>query len=152
MEEPHGALERIGRLVNTLSEMAAPYGYRIVTVSDPWELGLCVSDEKKTQAATLCVVMLGDSEESSAEALLRKYESKNSWTAFLCDGYEGLTFPGGTLEEIELKAAVGVKALLKSFDCRPEKSPGRHLRTPYVDSREFHGLGSIDDGMPVRIP
>ena len=104
--------------------MAAPFGYRIVVVSDLWYLNLCLFDEKKTQAATLCAAPLGDSEESSAEARLREYESKNSWTAFLCDGYEGLTFPGGTLEEIELKAAVGVKALLKSFDCRPEKSPG----------------------------
>ena len=138
MEKPHEALDRVGRLVNMLSEMAAPFGYKIVVVSDLWYLNLCLFDEKKTQVATLCAAPLGDSEESSAEALLRKYESKNSWTAFLCDGYEGLTFPGGTLEEIELKAAVGVKALLKSFDCRPEKSPSRHLRTPYVDSREFH--------------
>lgn len=120
MEEPRGALERIGRLADTLSEMAAPFGYRAVAVSDPWYLNLCLFDEKKTQAATLCAAPPGDSDESSAEALLREYESKNSWTAFLCDGYEGLTFPRGTLEEIELKAAVGVKALLKSFDCRPE--------------------------------
>ena len=66
MEKPHEALDRVDRLVNMLSEMAAPFGYRIVTVSDHWEFGLCVFDEKKTQAATLCVAMLGDSEESSA--------------------------------------------------------------------------------------
>ena len=156
MEKPHEALDRVGRLVNMLSEMAAPFGYKIVVVSDLWYIslciGLCLFDKKKTMVATLCAAPLEDSEESSAEALLRKYESKNFWTAFFYEGYEGLTFPGGTLEEIELKAAVGVKALLKSFDCRPEKSPSRHLRTPYVDSREFHDLGSIDDGMSVRIP
>ena len=112
MEKPRGALERIGRFVNTLSEMAAPFGYRVAAVSDHWELGLCVFDEKKTQAAILCVAMLGDSEESSAEALLRKYESKNSWTAFFYDRYGGLKFPGGTLEEIELKAAAGWTAML----------------------------------------
>lgn len=112
MEKPRRALERIDRLVNTLSEMAAPFGYRIATVSDPWELGLALFDEKKTQAATLCVAMLGNSEESSAEALLRKYESKNSWTAFFYDRYGGLKFPGGTLEEIELKAAAGWTAML----------------------------------------
>ena len=120
MEEPSGALARIGRLVNTLSEMAAPFGYRIAAVSDPWEPGLALFDEKKTQAATLCVAMLGDSEESSAEALLRKYESKNSWTAFFYDDYSGLTFPGGSLEEIELKAAVGVKALFDPSASSPE--------------------------------
>lgn len=120
MEKPRGALERIGRLADTLSEMAAPFGYRVVAVSDPWYLNLCLFDEKKTQAATLCTAPLGDSDESSAEALLRKYESKNSWKAFLCDCYEGLTFPGGTLEEIELKAAVGVKARLDPDINSPE--------------------------------
>ena len=120
MEKPHKALDRIGRLVNTLSEMAAPFGYRIAAVSGPWELGLALFDEKKTQAATLCVAMLGDSEESSAEALLRKYESKNSWTAFFYEGYAGLTFPGGSPEEIELKAAVGVKACLDPDINSPE--------------------------------
>ena len=30
--------------------------------------------------------------------------------AFFYEGYAGLAFPGGSLEEIELKAAVGVKA------------------------------------------
>ena len=120
MKKQRGAVDRIGRLVNTLSEMAAPFGYRIVTVSDPWELGLALFDEKKTQAATLCVAMLGDSEESSAEALLRKYESKNSWTAFFYEGYAGLTFPGGSPEEIELKAAVGVKAHLNPDINSPE--------------------------------
>ena len=120
MEKPHGALERIGRLVNTLSEMAEPFGYRIITVSDFWYLNLCLFDEKKTQAATLCTAPLGDSEESSAEALLRKYESKNSWIAFFYKGYDGLTFPGGSLEEIELKVAVGVKARLDPDINSPE--------------------------------
>ena len=92
--------------------MAAPFGYRIVCLSHLCYLNLCLFDEKKTQAATLCVAMLGDSEESSAEALLRKYESKNSWTAFFYDRYGGLKFPGGTLEEIELKAAAGWTATL----------------------------------------
>ena len=120
MEKPHEALDRVGRLVNTLSEMAAPFGYRIITVSNFWYLSLCVFDEKKTQVATLCTAPLGDSEESSAEALLRDYESKNSWTAFFYEGYDGLTFPGGSLEEIELKVAVGVKALFDPDINSPE--------------------------------
>lgn len=120
MKKPRGALDRIGRLADTLSEMTAPFGYRVVAVSDFWYLNLCLFDEKKTQAATLCVAMLGDSEESSAEAFLRKYESKNSWTAFFYDDYSGLTFPGGSLEEIKLKAAVGVKALFDPSASSPE--------------------------------
>ena len=120
MEKPHEALDRVGRLVNTLSEMAAPFGYRIITVSNFWYLSLCVFDEKKTQVATLCTAPLGDSEESSAEALLREYESKNSWTAFFYEGYDGLTFSGGSLEEIELKVAVGVKALFDPDINSPE--------------------------------
>ena len=118
MEEPRGALERIDRLADTLSEMAAPFGYKIAVVSDCWYLSLCLFDEKKTQAATLCAAPLEDSEESSAEALLRKYESKNSWTAFFYEGYAGLAFPGGSLDEIELK--VGVKALFDPSTGSPE--------------------------------
>lgn len=110
MKKQRGALDRIGRLADTLSEMAAPFGYRVVAVSDLWYLSLFLFDEKKTDVAILCDALLEDSKESSAEALLRKYESKDSWTAFFYEGYSGLTFPGGSLEEIELKAAVGIKA------------------------------------------
>ena len=124
MEKPHEALDKVGRLVNMLSEMAAPFGYRIVVMSDLWHIslciGLCLVDKKKTMVATLCAAPLGDSEESSAEALLREYESKNSWTAFFYEGYDGLTFPGGSLKEIELKAAVGVKALFDPSASSPE--------------------------------
>ena len=120
MKKPRGALDRIGRLADTLSEMAAPFGYRVVAVSDLWELGLYLFDKKKTPVATLCDVPLEDSKESSAEALLREYESKNSWTAFFYDDYSGLTFPGGSLEEIKLKVAVGVKALFDPSAGSPE--------------------------------
>lgn len=120
MKKPRGALDRIGRLADTLSEMAAPFGYRVVAVFDLLDLGLYVFDKKKTLVATLCDVPREDSNESSAEALLREYESKNSWTAFFYDDYSGLTFPGGTLEEIELKAAVGVKALFDPSAGSPE--------------------------------
>lgn len=89
-------------------------------MSDFWYLNLCLFDKKKTMVATLCTAPLGDSEESSAEALLREYESKNSWTAFFYEGYDGLTFPGGMLEEIELKVAVGVKARLDPDINSPE--------------------------------
>lgn len=116
MKKPRGALKRVGRLADTLSEMAAPFGYRVVTVSDLWYFGLYLFDKKKTPVATLCDVLLEDSKESSAEALLREYESKNSWTAFFYDYYISLTFPGGSPEEIEMKAAVGVKATLKRSD------------------------------------
>lgn len=120
MKKPRGALDRIGRLADTLSEMAASFGYRVVAVFDLLDLGLYVFDKKKTLVATLCDVPREDSNESSAEALLREYESKNSWTAFFYDDYSGLTFPGGSLEEIEFKAAVGVKALFDPSAGSPE--------------------------------
>ena len=120
MKKQRGAVDRIGRLADTLSEMAAPFGYRVVPVSDPWELNLVLFDEKKTDVAILCNTPLEYSEESSAEALLRKYESKNSWTAFFYEGYASLTFPGGSLEEIKLKVAVGVKALFDPSAGSPE--------------------------------
>ena len=120
MKKQRGAVDRIGRLADTLSEMAAPFGYRVVPVSDPWEFNLVLFDEKKTDEAILCNTPLEDSEESSAEALLRKYESKNSWTAFFYEGYASLTFPGGSLEEIRLKVAVGVKALFDPSAGSPE--------------------------------
>ena len=120
MKKQRGAVDRIGRLADTLSEMAAPFGYRVVPVSDPWEFNLVLFDEKKTDVAILCNTPLEDSEESSAEALLREYESKNSWTAFFYEGYAGLTFPGGSLEEIKLKVAVGVKARFDPSAGSPE--------------------------------
>ena len=108
MKKQCEAVDRIDKLVNTLSEIAAPFRYRVATVFD----------ENKTQVATLCVAPLEDSEELSAEALLLKYESKNSWMTFFYDRLDSLTFPGGSPEEIELKAAVGVKAILKRSDFR----------------------------------
>ena len=120
MKKQRGALDRIGRLADTLSEMAAPFGYRVVAVFDLWDLSLVLFDKKKTDVATLCAAPLEDSKESSAEALLRKYESKDSWTAFFYDDYSGLTFPGGSLEEIKLKVAVGVKALFDPSAGSPE--------------------------------
>lgn len=120
MKKRRGAVDRISRLADTLSETAAPFGYRVVAVSDPWDLSLVLFDKKKTDVATLCAAPLEDSEESSAEALLRKYESKDSWTAFFYEGYAGLTFPGGSLEEIKLKVAVGVKALFDPSAGSPE--------------------------------
>ena len=120
MKKQCGALDRISRLADTLSEMAAPFGYRVVAVSDCWDISLVLFDKKKTDVATLCVASLEDSKESSAEALLRKYESKDSWTAFFYDDYSGLTFPGGSLEEIKLKVAVGVKALFDPSAGSPE--------------------------------
>ena len=113
-------MDRISRLADTLSEMAAPFGYRVVAVFDLWYLSLALFDKKKTDVAILCDTLLEDSKESSAETLLRKYESKDSWTAFFYEGYAGLTFPGGSLEEIELKVAVGVKARLDPSAGSPE--------------------------------
>lgn len=113
----HGAdsRKRIDRLTGALSRMAKPRGYG-VAVSDYSALGLYrLSDEKKNWTALLCCAPSGDSEESSAEALLRRYESLDSWTTYFYDSWDGMTFPGGTPEEIELKAAVGVEAVRRLF-------------------------------------
>lgn len=108
--------KRADRLADALSRMAAPLGYGVVVASDCSALGLYrLSDEKKNWAAPLCCVPSGDPEKPSAEALLRRYESLDSWTAYFYDSWDGVTFPGGTPEEIELKAAVGVEALFKPF-------------------------------------
>ena len=91
MKKPRRAVDRIDRLANTLSEMTAPFRYRVATVFDSMCISLCVFDENKTQVATLCVAPLGDSEELSAEALLLKYESKNYWKTFFYDRLDSLT-------------------------------------------------------------
>ena len=49
MKKQRGAVDRIGRLADTLSEMAAPFGYRIVPVSDPWELSLALFGKALSQ-------------------------------------------------------------------------------------------------------
>ena len=103
--------KRIDRLADALSRMAAPLGYGIVVASDYSALGLYrLSDEKKNWTAALCCVPFEG--KASAKKLLRKYESLDSWTVFFYDSFDSVTFPGGSLEEIELKAAVGVKAVL----------------------------------------
>lgn len=112
MEIPEDPTARLDLLVRTLSEMAKPLGYGVVAASDCSGLGLYrLSDEKRNWAAPLCCVPSGGTKESTAEALLRRYESANSWTTYFYDSWDSATFPGGTPEEIELKAAVGVEAL-----------------------------------------
>jgi hypothetical protein len=97
--------ERIGRLAKALTEMAAPLGYGVAAASNM--LGVYeLSDPLKKCVALLCVVVCGNAD-GRAEALLAKYESGSSHTALFYDRYGGVEFPGGPLEEIELKAAVG---------------------------------------------
>lgn len=109
-------IKRTDALADALSRMAATPGYGVAAAPDRSALGLYrLSDEKKSWTAALCCVPLGDPEEPSAEALLRRYESRDSWTAYFYDSWDGVTFPGGTPEEIELKAAVGVEALFRPF-------------------------------------
>lgn len=108
MEEPQNPEARLGRLAAALSEMAAPLGYGVAAVNNM--LGVYeLSDPLKKCIALLCsVVVHGKMDRrASAEALLREYESGAFHTAFFFDKYGGMEFPGGPLEEIELKAAVG---------------------------------------------
>lgn len=114
MEEPHRAIDKVHRLADTLSRMAEPLGYGIVVASDCSALGLYrLSDEKKNWTAAICCVPFGGTKESSAKALLRKYESLDYCTVFFYDSFDSVTFPGGSLEVIELKAAAGWTARLE---------------------------------------
>lgn len=79
-------MKRTDALADALSRMAATPGYGVAAAPDRSALGLYrLSDEEK------------------------------SWTAYFYDSWDGVTFPGGTPEEIELKAAVGVEALFRPF-------------------------------------
>lgn len=107
--------ERIGRLAKALSEMAAPLGYGVAAANDRCSLFLYrLSDPPKNWIAVLCAVLGEADRRSAAEALLDKYESGSSHTALFYDRYGGVKFPGGPLEEIELKAAAGWTARIFS--------------------------------------
>lgn len=49
---------------------------------------------------------------SAAAALVSNYESRPAWDAQFFSSWGALRFPGGSPEELALKAAVGVKAAL----------------------------------------
>ena len=113
MNDADSPEKRIGRLVEALSQMAKPLGYGVYAINDTAIALFGLSDNLKACVAILCAVTCGKTERrASIGALLDKYEPSASHTAFFYDRCGGLKFPGGTLEEIELKAAAGWTAML----------------------------------------
>ena len=114
LEDPFAALDT---LVRALSEMAKPYGY-VVSAS----LDFCAPpalDIKRLDGewmASMCIMFPENicspflNKKSAAAALVSKYRSRSEWDANFFASWEGLRFPGGSPEELALKAAVGVKA------------------------------------------
>ena len=112
MNDADSPEKRIGRLAEALCQMAKPLGYGVRAVNDTANALFRLSDGLKACVAILCAVACGKTERrASIGALLDKYESSASHTAFFYDRYGGLEFPGGTPEEIELKAAAGWTAV-----------------------------------------
>lgn len=108
-EDPDAAL---GMLVGALSEMAKPYGYVVETMSDFNTIALGIRRPGGEWLASMCVVFSRrgfafPSEESAAEALVSRYGSKPAWDAYFFASREALRFPGGSPEELALKAAAG---------------------------------------------
>ena len=113
-EDPSAALDM---LVGALSEMAKPYGYVVEALLDPGMLpafgirkpgGECLASMCETEPE-------GDffpDEESEKAALVSNYGSRPAWDAYFFCSWEVLRFPGGSPEELALKAAAGVKAAL----------------------------------------
>ena len=117
-EDPFAALDI---LVRALSEMAKPYGYVVEAALDlcaPPALNIKRPDGE--WMAMMCIMFPGSicpsflDKKSVAAALVSKYRSRPEWDANFFTSWEGLRFPGGSPEELALKAAVGVKAVLRS--------------------------------------
>ena len=117
-EDPFAALDI---LVRALSEMAKPYGYVVEAALDlcaPPALNIKRPDGELM--AMMCIMFPGNicpsflDKKSVAAALVSKYRSRPEWDANFFTSWEGLRFPGGSPEELALKAAVGVKAVLRS--------------------------------------
>ena len=130
MEELYGTIDGVNMLVRALSEMAKPCGYFVQADLDssirpalldpsirPALLNIRRPDGK--WMASMCVTYPKGSgfsfpdRKSAAAALVSNYESRPAWDAQFFNSWEALRFPGGSPEELALKAAVGVKAVLR---------------------------------------
>jgi hypothetical protein len=120
MEASEDPFAELGMLVEALSEMAKPYGYVVETLSDPDmmpALALVIRKPGGEWLASMCAVVEGDGfsfpdEKSKAAALVSRYGSRPEWDAYFFYSWETLRFPGGSPEELALKAAAGIKAAL----------------------------------------
>ena len=113
-EDPFAALDI---LVRALSEM--PYGYVVDAALDPRAPpALNIKRPDGECMAMMCIMFPGNiclsflDKKSVAAALVSKYRSRPEWDANFFTSWEGLRFPGGSPEELALKAAAGIKAVL----------------------------------------
>lgn len=115
METAGDPSARLGVLVEALSEMAKPLGYVVEVLKGAGMMpALGIRKPGGEWLASMCTVVVFPGGESAAEALVLKYGSKPEWNAhFYADG-KILRFPGGSPEELALKAAAGVCAVLVS--------------------------------------
>ena len=118
--EKEDSITELGTLVEALSEMAKPLGYVVEALPDLNMMPvLGIRKPGGEWLATMCMVMRArygsfffPDEKSGAAALISKYRSRPSWNAYFFYGREALRFPGGSPEELALKAAAGIKAVL----------------------------------------
>ena len=121
MEIPEDPLTALDILVKALSEMAKPCGYLVQANLDPSIRPALLNIRRPDgeRIATMCVTYPKGSgfsfpdRKTAAAALVSNYESRPAWDAQFFDNWEGLRFPGGSPEELALKAAVGIKAVLR---------------------------------------
>lgn len=107
-------------LVGALSEMAKPLGYVVEALPGPDmmpALGIRRPGDEGKWLASMCVArpegggFVFPDEDSGKAALVSKYGSRPSWDAYFFASWETLRFPGGSPEELALKAAAGVRAV-----------------------------------------
>lgn len=104
-------------LVKALSEMAEPCGYFVqAELAAYWRPRLDIMRPDGKWMGTMCITLPKDcsfsflDRKSAAAALVSNYESSLTWDAQFFNNWEALRFPGGSPEELALKAAAGVKA------------------------------------------
>ena len=120
MEIPEDPFAALDMLVEALSEMAKPYGYVVEALLNSGALpALAVRRPDGEWLASMCAArpendFFFPDFSSGAAALVSKYGSRPAWDAYFFCEREVLRFPGGSPEELALKAAAGVRAVLIS--------------------------------------
>lgn len=116
METLEDPAARLDLLTRTLSRMTAPYGY---AVRFGWDgrshAFLGMTDARGARAGYLCLVYSNFGSREAAEAeVVSQYGEYRSWTYWDVRRCGWLSVPGGSPEELALKDAAGVKAVLVS--------------------------------------
>lgn len=117
MEIPEDPVARLDLLVRTLTRMMASYGYAVwFGWNGKSQAFLGMTDDRGASAGYLCVAYSENfsSREAAAAALVSLYGSYRSWTYWDVRRCGWLSIPGGSLEELVLKAEAGARAVLVS--------------------------------------